>query len=186
MELKREFDPDRWVDNYSDELYRYVLSRVNDSGFAEDIVQETFLSAWRYKENYKGGASEKNWLYAICKNKVIDHFRKSINNTNIASSQEEDIYFDSAEHWRSETAPKDWQVNYQLPIETREFYIILNTCKQKLKNIQQAVFVMKFLEDMEPDFICKALNITSSNYWVLIHRCKLHLRSCLEKNWLNI
>jgi RNA polymerase sigma-70 factor (TIGR02943 family) len=186
MSGTRNFDPEKWVDNYSDELYRYALVRVTDSGFAEDIVQETFLSAWRARETYKGEASEKNWLYAICKNKIIDHFRKQKNSTITPSSQEEDIYFDDVEHWRKETTPKEWGINFQHPVETKEFYSALEDCKRKLKNIQQAVFVMKYMEDLETETICKALNITSSNYWVLIHRCKLHLRSCLEKNWLNI
>ncbi|NJE06742.1 DUF1492 domain-containing protein, partial [Thermococcus sp. M36] len=49
--------------------------------------------------------------------------------------------------------------------------------------IQHAVFSMKYLDDIDSDEICKQLNITASNYWVLIHRAKTQLRSCLEKNW---
>ena len=45
---------------------------------------------------------------------------------------------------------------------------------------------MKYMEDIESEEICKVLNITPSNYWVLIHRAKLHLRKCLEKNWIGI
>jgi DNA-directed RNA polymerase specialized sigma24 family protein len=45
---------------------------------------------------------------------------------------------------------------------------------------------MKYLEDLEATEICKVLGITTSNYWVLIHRAKLQLRNCLEKNWINI
>ncbi|MCP9753534.1 sigma-70 family RNA polymerase sigma factor [Ferruginibacter sp. HRS2-29] len=186
MKLTRDFDPDAWVDNYSDELYRYALSRVSDKGFAEDIVQDTFLSAWRSRETYAENASEKNWLYAICKNKIIDHFRKVSGNAIHLSSAEEDIYFDESEHWRANASPKNWPVDYHQYIETKEFYTVLEGCRKKLKSVQQSVFVMKFMEELEPDHICATLNITSSNYWVLIHRCKLHLRSCLEKNWLNI
>ena len=65
MQENRVFLPEKWVNNYADELYRYAIVRVKDTGFAEDIVQETFLSAWRAKETYNATASEKNWLYAI-------------------------------------------------------------------------------------------------------------------------
>ncbi len=186
MGLENKLEPDNWVDNYSDELYRYTVTRVTDSGFAEDIVQETFLSAWRAKVTYKGEASEKNWLYAICKNKIIDHFRKHSKNIVKPSRAEEDIYFDKVEHWRDETTPNEWGINYGQPIETKEFYSILELCKKKLNNIQQSVFVMKYMEGIEAENICKVLEITPSNYWVIIHRCKLHLRSCLEINWINI
>lgn len=184
MSAIKTFQPDNWVNNYADELYRYTLARIHDTGYAEDIVQETFLSAWRARETYKGQATEKNWLYAICKNKIIDYFRKNLNNIVKPSSREEDIYFDEAEHWKENATPVNWNINYQQQIETKEFYIVLDACKKKLKDIQQAVFVLKYLENLEAEKICKVLDISASNYWVLIHRCKLHLRSCLEKNWM--
>ena len=182
----KQLMPDNWVTNYADALYAYCLCRVNDVQAAEDIVQNTFLSAWKARDTYNGAASEKNWLYAILKNKIIDHFRKQANSVVSVSAGEENIYFDDAEHWTGETAPKDWGINTEQPVETKEFYTFLEKCKQKLKEIQQSVFVMKYMEELDSEEICKVLDITPSNYWVLIHRAKLHLRKCLEKNWLNI
>jgi RNA polymerase sigma-70 factor (TIGR02943 family) len=183
MSVQRSFSPDNWVDNYADELFRYTLARVGDHGFAEDIVQETLLSGWRARETYKGDASEKNWLYAICKNKIIDHFRKQASNIVTPNIDEAGFYFNEEEHWKDDKEPLNWQVEYQYPIETIEFYSVLKQCMNKLKGLQQQIFVMKYMEEMETENICKVLNITTSNYWVLMHRCKLHLRSCLEKHW---
>ena len=56
---KPTLDPFRWVDLYSDYLYKYAFVRVRNVAIAEDLVQETFLSALRHKEQYKGAASEK-------------------------------------------------------------------------------------------------------------------------------
>lgn len=182
----KELEPDNWVNNYADALYAYCISRVNDVQAAEDIVQNTFLSAWKARASYNGTASEKNWLYAILKNKIIDHFRKQSSSIVNVSSKEEALYFDDGGHWTNDTAPKEWGVDPDQPVETKEFYNFLDQCKQKLKEIQQSVFVMKYMEDLDSDHICKVLGITPSNYWVLIHRAKLHLRKCLEKNWLNI
>lgn len=179
------FNPEKWVENYADALYAYTKARLNDVQQAEDIVQNTFLSAWKARDTYKGQASEKNWLYAILKNKIIDHFRKQSSSHIDLATGEEEMYFDDG-HWKEDAAPKEWGINTEQPVETKEFYSILDKCKQKLKDIQQSVFVMKYMEDMNADEICKQLNITSSNYWVLIHRAKLHLRKCLEKNWIGI
>lgn len=179
------FDPGKWVDNYADTLYAYTMARVNDMQQAEDIVQNTFLSAWKGRETYKGQASEKNWLFAILKNKIIDHFRKQSQNKVTAIADEKEMYFEDG-HWKAESAPKEWGIDMDQPVETKEFYSVLDKCKQKLKDIQQSVFVMKYMEDIDADEICKVLNITPSNYWVLIHRAKLHLRKCLEKNWIGI
>jgi len=180
------FDPEEWVKKYSDALYAYTVVRVNDSGLAEDLVQETFLSAWKGRNTYKGEASEKNWLFTICKNKIIDHYRKKANAiVRVAELDNSDQYFNPEEHWTKEGGPKEWGVDYTQTIETKEFYSILELCKNKLQELQQSVFVLKFMEGLESEEICKVLKITASNYWVLIHRAKLQLRSCLEKNWIN-
>lgn len=187
METKNKLQATHWVNNYSDALYKYTVVRVSDTGIAEDIVQETFLSAWRNKDNFKGEASEKNWLYTICKNKIIDYYRKKGSSIiSYANEDASDNFFDDAEHWTKNDSPKDWGINYQQQVEKKEFYTILEKCKGKLQQMQQSVFVMKYLEDLETEEICKVLGITSSNYWVLIHRAKLGLRTCLEKNWVNI
>jgi len=184
---EKTLQADYWVSKYADMLYAYTVVRVNDTNVAEDIVQETFLGAWKGRETYNGDASEKNWLFTICKNKIIDYFRKKGNN--LVSYGELDTnsgVFDDQDHWTNESAPKNWKTNDMQPVERKEFYSILEMCKQKLQQLQQQVFVMKYMEDIDSDEICKVLNITPSNYWVLIHRAKIQLRKCMEFNWMKI
>ncbi len=176
--------PENWVDVYADQLYGFVCSRVTDAIVAEDIVQETFLSAWKAKDTYKGDASEKNWLYAICKNKVIDYYRKQAREVqNQMSTLADSGMFDAADEWNIAARPQDWSADKN--VESKEFYRILELCKNRLQELQQAVFVLKYMDEMESVDICKELNISSSNYWTLMHRAKLQLRGCLEKNWFN-
>jgi RNA polymerase sigma-70 factor (ECF subfamily) len=175
----------KWVNDYGDMLYRYALSRVNDTETAKDLVQETFLAAWRNYDNFKGGISEKNWLFAILKNKIIDHFRRA--STRLTDSLpdivDDNPYFDNTEHWTATAAPRDWNVDTNSTINQKEFYEVLSKCKSKLREIQNRVFTLKYLEGLESEEVCKELNISASNFWVLIHRAKLQLRECLEKNW---
>ena len=69
-------DPEQWVDRYSDYLYNYTIVRVNNHLVAQDIISETFLAGLKSKDNFKGEASERTWLTAILKRKIIDHYRK--------------------------------------------------------------------------------------------------------------
>jgi RNA polymerase sigma-70 factor (TIGR02943 family) len=181
-------DPDQWIKLYSDALYSYTLPRVNDSAQAEDIVQETFLSAWKARDSFKGDASEQSWLFTICKNKIIDHYRKKARDIvqPLPEKAGTDSFFDEAEHWTEADKPADWGIDYEQRIDNKEFYKVLDGCRKKLQELQQAVFSMKYMEDLDSAEICKALGITASNYWVLIHRARLQLRTCLEKNWINI
>ncbi len=58
------------------ELYRFALRSLDDPGAAEDVVQETFLRAWRGSERYDPALSSlRTWLFSISRNVVIDHGR---------------------------------------------------------------------------------------------------------------
>lgn len=174
-------NPQTWIEKFGDLLYQYALPRVNNQALAEDLVQETFLSALKGLDTYKGEASEKNWLFAILKNKIIDHYRKKSREAAIVSMPElglaEDDWFDETGEWRLHKMPGEWP-----PTDRQEIRRIIDWCKDHLKNLQQHVFVLKYLEDLESEEICKVLNISTSNYWVLIHRARLQMRECVEKH----
>ncbi|MAS56882.1 sigma-70 family RNA polymerase sigma factor [Nocardioides sp.] len=58
------------------ELYRFVLRGLGDRGAAQDVVQETFIKAWRSAERYDPTlASLRVWLFGIARNAMIDHAR---------------------------------------------------------------------------------------------------------------
>src|SRR5260370_41763819 len=73
---RAQTNPDRWVDEHGDCLFRYALVRVRRREVAEDLVQETLLSAIRSRERFAGQSSERSWLTGILKHKISDHFRK--------------------------------------------------------------------------------------------------------------
>jgi RNA polymerase sigma-70 factor (ECF subfamily) len=179
-----QLDATKWVNEYGDMLYRYAVPRVNDKEVAKDLVQDTFLAAWRNHDNFKGEISEKNWLFTILKNKIIDHYRRASTRLTESLPENDSPYFDEVEHWTEQAGPKEWGIDYNQGVERKEFYEILNKCRQKLKEVQSAVFAMKYLDGLDSEEICKELNISASNFWVLIHRAKLNLRACLEKNWI--
>jgi RNA polymerase sigma-70 factor, ECF subfamily len=61
---------------HSGELYGYARRSLNDSGAAEEVVQETFIRAWRARERFDPElGSLRTWLFAIERRLVIDHAR---------------------------------------------------------------------------------------------------------------
>ena len=91
-------------------------------------------------------------------------------------------YFDINGHWVTSAYPIKWE---KIKHKSKEFYTILKTGLKELKNVQATVFTMKYINDMNSNEICKILNITTANYWVIMHRAKIQLRAYLEKNWNN-
>lgn len=185
MTTTEKLHPEAWVDNYADELFSFIMKRIGNSNDAEDILQDVYLSAWKSRDTYNGSSSERNWLFAICKNKMIDHYRKQGINRNTIAMEEEtsDIYFLEDGHWHPKVRPEKGFTENSHQLETKDFFNILERCKQKLKQIQERVFTMKHIEDMDTAEICETLCISLENYWVLMHRAKINLRACLEKNW---
>lgn len=183
MESSVKLSPREWVAKYSDELFGFAYIRCSDEETARDLLQDTFLSALKNLESFKGEISEKNWLYLILKNKIIDHYRKKSKNNfvPIEDELESNEFFDEAGHWKKEALPNPFNSAVESGQHSFEFYEILEKCKRKLNEIQLNLFSMKFLDEMESEDICKELDITSSNYWVLIHRIKLKVRKCIEK-----
>jgi len=68
--------PSSWVEKYVDSPFNHAILRVNDREVARDLVQETFLSALQNLSSFREESSEKTWLFAILKNKIIDHYRR--------------------------------------------------------------------------------------------------------------
>jgi RNA polymerase sigma-70 factor (TIGR02943 family) len=172
-----------WVRTYSDMLFSHSIQRGFDHDAAKDLVQDTFISAWKSLDQFEGKASVKNWLFVILKNKIADHYRKLFSHAKV-QKVEIDEYFDEADHWAKPAYPKEFVVDPADPGDLKDFYQIFENCSNKLNRMQKAVFFMKYIDDMESDTICGELSISANNYWTILHRAKVQLRSCLEKNWL--
>jgi RNA polymerase sigma-70 factor (TIGR02943 family) len=187
---KMLLDPELWVKNYADSLFSFALKRVNDETIAQDLVQETFLGALKSRNNFDGKSSEKTWLIAILKFKIIDHYRRKskLNSRSLqqAEGEEIDSYFfnDQTGHWKPEHAIIGDFEQADEQLEKKEFYKVLEDCLKKLPGKLASVFQLKMLLEEKSEIICETLNISDANYWVILHRAKVQLRSCMSNNWI--
>jgi RNA polymerase sigma-70 factor (ECF subfamily) len=177
-------DPDKWITLHSDYLFNYTISRVNKTEIAKDLVQETFFAALKAMKNFEGKASERTWLVAILKRKIIDYYRK-INSTKGKAEVRMNFYNDGENEgdWIEERVPQTWGSDADKSIENDELGAALSKCIGKLPEKYAMVFKMKTLQDYDTEEICKELDITASNLWVIIHRARTQLRKCMEDNW---
>jgi RNA polymerase sigma-70 factor (ECF subfamily) len=67
---------DRLVTEHGPALYRMAYRMIGDRHEAEDIVQETYRSAWTSRNGYQTGRSERAWLAAILRRRVVDRWRR--------------------------------------------------------------------------------------------------------------
>jgi RNA polymerase sigma-70 factor (ECF subfamily) len=179
-------NPYKWIDNYADYLFYYAVVRVNDSDLAKDLVQETFFAGLKSAKNFEGKATERTWLVSILKRKVIDHYRKI--NSNKGKAEVRMNFYEGGENegsWIEERVPQSWDNESEKDIENEELKTQLDRCISKLPEKYAMVFRMKTIQEFETEEICKELDITASNLWVIIHRARTQLRKCMEDNWFN-
>jgi len=180
-----------WVDQHGDYLYKYALFRLRDGSAAEDAVQETFLAALKAYRGFEGRGSERTWLVGILKHKVTDHFRRTMREAQIGEPEDDTFehneFFTRTDewtnHWNTDYAPSDWHATPAELMERSEFWHVLNDCLSPLPKRAASAFTLREVDGLSSEEICQALNISVNNLWVMLHRARLHLRNCLERNW---
>ncbi len=178
-------DPADWVERYGDYLFRYAMVRVRNRSAAEDLVQETFLAALSDRGAFAGRSSESTWLVGILKHKIADHFRRQSREGSFPDGDPEgrieEGLFDASGHWAS--GPSDWGTNPADLFRQKEFLDQLAGCLSDLSPKHANAFTLREIEGFGTAEICKVLDISETNLWVILHRARMLLRRCLEIRW---
>ncbi len=179
-----------WVNQFGDGLYSWAYHKTSSSETAEDLVQETFLSAFNAFDNFQNRSHPKTWLFSILNNKIIDHYRKTAKSfLSIDTTDEKDSFqimeslFDKNQNWKPSGFEDIWEREKNL-LDDPEFTKIFDECLKDLPSKWKLAVLAKYHLGKEASEICQELDISPSNYWQIIHRSKLLLKKCIEKHWL--
>jgi RNA polymerase sigma-70 factor, ECF subfamily len=180
------------IETHRDYLLRYALAKLRDHQLAEDVVQEALLAALTSAESFAGEATLRTWLTGILKFKIIDCQRRNTSDRarfvvadegevdELTDPQWFEPLFDHTGHWRAKFG------TWALPdaaLEQKKLFEAFERCMEKLPPLAARVFFMREIDGETTDEICKAYGITPSNCWVILHRARVSLRACLERNW---
>lgn len=181
----RKIDPSKWLDEHGDFLFNFAMSRLRDMEAAEEVVQETFVAGIKAQDQFTGRGAERAWLVGILKRKIVDLIRKRMRQRTGQTTEEgtdiTEILFDEKGHWKSD--PKLARNRPDANLQKEEFWRELRDCIESLPQRQADVFTLRELEEKGSDEICKELDLTPSNLWVLLHRARLKLADCLNHKW---
>ncbi|MHB1143606.1 MAG: sigma-70 family RNA polymerase sigma factor [Thiobacillus sp.] len=196
-------DAHTWLADHGDYLFRVARRQLHSDELAEDAVQETLLAALSAQARYSGDASPRTWLTGILKHKIVDLIRRNVREVEIPRDEDGeeavdllfkrdghvdllfkrdghvDLLFKRDGHWAEPLRP--WG-NPQTEAELGQLRRVLDECADRLKPVMAQVFSLREVAGMETEEICKELNITPTNCWVLLHRARLFMRQCLELN----
>jgi RNA polymerase sigma-70 factor (ECF subfamily) len=85
--------------------------------------------------------------------------------------------------WLEQRVADVYEKNAEENLVNSELEEAIYDCLGKLPEKQATVFKMKTILGYETDVICNELNITPSNLWVILHRARVSMAECMEKNW---
>jgi RNA polymerase sigma-70 factor (ECF subfamily) len=167
-------------------LVRFSMLQVRNKDTAEDLVQETLLAALTARDGFSGKSSVRTWLTGILRHKIIDHIRKTGREVSVDALMDDrgadaiDAMFRDDGHYVQ--MPVEWG-NPEGVLSERRFFEALERCVNGLPIVTSQVFLMRELMGCETAEICKELEISTTNCWVLLHRARMRLRACLEERW---
>jgi RNA polymerase sigma-70 factor (ECF subfamily) len=182
-------EPEFWVEKYADVLFGFAANRVRDRAIAQDLVQETFLAAMKARESFGGRSSERAWLFGILRHKLVDFYRqqgRELQFADLESLPEERGAFCARglgkDGWIKGLAPKAWETPEEALV-SKEFQQVLKGCLSKLPERVSQVFMLREVDGAPSEEICKDLDVSPNNLWVMLHRARMALRRCLELHW---
>ena len=170
------------------DLLRFARLQLRDNAAAEDVVQESLVAALSAAGQFEGRAQAKTWVFAILKNKIIDHLRQRKREPNLGGGDDDfsddafDTLFDETQHWKPAERPSHWG-DPERSLEDSRFWSVFEACLDKLPENTARVFMMREFLGFETEEICKELHLTASNCWVILHRARMALRLCLDTRW---
>ena len=177
--------PGQWVDAHGDYLFNFAVGQIRDPSVAEDLVQETFLAAFKARARFAGNSSERTWLVGILRHKIYDHLRHACRERAVRVDSEptrrDEEAWDDAVLWMHDVAEESETPSRRL--ELAEFRANLELALGQLPPRLAQVFQLYSVEERPNREVCAQLNISESNLWVMLHRARTQLREQLSDWW---
>ena len=174
-----------WVEAHGDYLFNFAIGQMCDTHVAEELVQETFLAALKSQNNFSGRSSARTWLVGILRHKIYDHLRKTYRERAVRveplPERNDDEAFDESLLWVHQVAEESISASHRL--ELGEFREHLEKALGKLPKRIAQVFQLYSIEERSNREVCRQLDISESNLWVMIHRARRQLHTELAGWW---
>ena len=163
------------VDAYSAPIYRLGLRMLGNEQDAEDVLQNTFISALTHLSTFEGRSSVLTWLYRIAVNESLMILRRGkpeVNIDDVDSSDENDV--------ARPTQFVDWSALPEDELLSAEGKQALDNAIQNLPENLRTVFLLRDIQDLSIKDTADALNLSEANVKVRLLRARLVLREQLS------
>jgi RNA polymerase sigma-70 factor, ECF subfamily len=164
----------RVVEDYSALIYRLAVKMLENPQDAEDVLQETFIKAYRHFKNFDGRSSVSTWIYRIATNEALMMLRKrkyisvSIDEPNGIGEQEPLQII-------------DWCCLPETELMSTEAQAYLEEAVAKLPHSLRVVFLLRDIDGLSTKETSEALNLSESAVKTRLSRARFQLRELISE-----
>jgi RNA polymerase sigma-70 factor (ECF subfamily) len=152
-------------------VFAVVLRTVRNHAAAEDITQDTFISAFRKIASYRGGIF-RAWLFRIAKNASLDYLRK-MSRRSETSIDEDIVYF-------SETV-KDDSADPFADALNAELARLIDHCLGGLSEDHRFAMVMIDVQGYQYDAAAESIGVSIGTVKSRLNRARARMRDCVQE-----
>ncbi|MBW6389840.1 sigma-70 family RNA polymerase sigma factor [Halomonas sp. Y3S6] len=170
-------------------LLSFARLHLRQNTAAEDAVQDALEAAIEKDASFSGRSGYETWVFGILKHKILDIMRAQKRQGLWQPLEDEsdddaiDRQFQQSGRWQKEARPSSWG-EPEAVFENERFWKVFDACMIVLPDTQARVFSLRELMGLTTEQICRELAIKENNCWIILHRARLRLRSCIEQGWL--
>lgn len=168
-------------------LMLHIARAIVGDTFADDVVQEAWVSVYKNIANFEQRSSLKTWVLTIVSNQAKARLRKESRQVSLDQLDGETLgsYLDGANfkpdgHWQ-QSVP---QWNIESPdalLEEQQLQHCINRTLNLLPPAQKAAFILRDIEQQSFEDICNILAVSAANVRVLVHRARLTLMQVIDR-----
>lgn len=164
-----------------------IARTIAGDTFADDVVQEAWVSVYRNIVNFEQRSSLKTWLLTIVSNQAKARLRKESRQISleqldgeIPGSYLDSAHFKSDGHWQ-QSVPQWNNESPESLLEEQQLQHCINRTLDLLPPAQKAAFMLRDIEQQSFEDICNILSVSASNVRVLVHRARLTLMQVIDR-----
>lgn len=166
MSLEEQFS--QAYDDYADAIFRHCYFRVRDRDLAIDLMQEAFMKTWEYLSKGNKVDNLRAFLYRTANNLIIDYARR-------AKLRQEDSLEDMQEEGFDVSGEDGRDISTKL--DAKHIVEVL----QQVEEPYRTAVIMRYIDELDPKEIAKALGISANVASVRINRGLKKLESLVPK-----
>jgi len=183
LERFRQGDPEAMndlVNQYEQRLYNFGLRMCGQKEDAEDIIQDTFLSAFRYLDSFREETRLKNWLFKIAANACFRKRRKKKCEPDRELSLEDTVPGEGA---AGQYDIPDWDNDPSKHLLRGELKQVIDEAVLALPPMYRMVFNLRDMEGFSTEETAAILDLTPQAIKTRLHRARLFLRKTISERY---